>query len=208
MVAGGIEDPVHIYFFLPTTATGKEVKITYNGIEYSGILTVLPNHGNNLILRANQDGPIEPPPKPPKPAGPIYGEPLVFQIGANGTADQRVSLSIPCMDSSHIGDPPVNTSSIATRALANEAIASIDSAINYVSGVRADLGSMQNRLEHTLKNLGVSKENLQSAESTIRDVDMAKEMMEFTKNNILMQASQSMLAQANQLPSGVLQLLQ
>ncbi len=66
---------------------------------------------------------------------------------------------------------------------------------------------MQNRLEHTINNLGVAKENLQAAESDIRDVDMAQEMMQFTKNNILTQASQSMLAQANQLPQGVLQLL-
>ncbi len=92
--------------------------------------------------------------------------------------------------------------------MANDSIRVIDAAINQVSATRADLGAMQNRLEHTINNLGVAKENLQSAESSIRDVDMAKEMMEFTKNNILTQASQSMLAQANQLPQGVLQLLQ
>jgi flagellin len=97
---------------------------------------------------------------------------------------------------------------ISTRTKANDSIRVLDAAINQVSGTRADLGAMQNRLEHTINNLGVAKENLQSAESSIRDVDMAKEMMEFTKNNILTQASQSMLAQANQLPSGVLQLLQ
>jgi flagellin len=76
-----------------------------------------------------------------------------------------------------------------------------------VSGYRATAGAQQNRLESNLNSLGVSSENLQAAESLIRDVDMAKEMMEFTKNNILTQASQSMLAQANQLPQGVLQLL-
>ena len=77
-----------------------------------------------------------------------------------------------------------------------------------VSVERSRLGAVQNRLEHTVKNLGTSAENLQDAESRIRDADMAKEMMGFTKNNILMQAAQSMLAQANQQPQGVLQLLQ
>jgi len=88
-----------------------------------------------------------------------------------------------------------------------DAIKVIDAATNFVSGTRADLGALQNRLEHTVNNLGVTRENLQNAEASIRDVDMAKEMMEFTKNNILVQASQAMLAQSNQLPQGVLQLL-
>jgi len=101
----------------------------------------------------------------------------------------------------------VDRVTIATQQDANDAIAVIDNAINIVSGTRADLGALQNRLEHTLNNLGVTKENLTAAESTIRDVDMAKEMMEFTKNSILVQASQAMLAQANQLPQGVLSLL-
>ena len=81
-------------------------------------------------------------------------------------------------------------------------------AINYVSDVRGGLGAMQNRLEHTINNLGVMQENLQSAESVIRDTDVASEMMEYTKNSILNQSAQAMLAQANQLPQGVLQLLQ
>ncbi|MGI6404825.1 MAG: flagellin [Oscillospiraceae bacterium] len=129
---------------------------------------------------------------------------LIFQIGANGGADQRVSLSVGDMSAAGIG---VDNVSIATQEDANASIAVIDDAINIVSGTRADLGALQNRLEHTLNNLGVSKENLTAAESSIRDVDMAKEMMEFTKNSILVQASQAMLAQANQLPQGVLSLL-
>ncbi len=129
---------------------------------------------------------------------------LIFQIGANGGADQRVSLSVANMSAQGIG---VDRVTIATQQDANDAIAVIDNAINIVSGTRADLGALQNRLEHTLNNLGVTKENLTAAESTIRDVDMAKEMMEFTKNSILVQASQAMLAQANQLPQGVLSLL-
>jgi len=90
---------------------------------------------------------------------------------------------------------------------AAKAISTIDEALTLVSTERSKLGAYQNRLEHTIKNLDTSSENLQAAESRIRDVDMAKEMMEFTKNNILQQAAQSMLAQANQAPQGVLQLL-
>ncbi|MCT4585625.1 MAG: flagellin, partial [Peptostreptococcaceae bacterium] len=86
-------------------------------------------------------------------------------------------------------------------------IKTINTAITKVSTERSNLGAIQNRLEHTIKNLDNSAENLQAAESRIRDVDMAKEMMEMTKLNILNQASQSMLAQANQQPQNVLQLL-
>lgn len=130
---------------------------------------------------------------------------LMFQIGANGSADQQVRLGVDDMSSIGIG---VSAVSVATQDDANAAIDSIDSAINLVSGTRADLGALQNRLEHTVNNLGTTSENLTAAESRIRDVDMAKEMMEMTKNNILTQAAQSMLAQANTQPQGVLQLLQ
>ncbi|BAM48020.1 flagellin N-terminal helical domain-containing protein [Amphibacillus xylanus] len=98
--------------------------------------------------------------------------------------------------------------SISSQEDADAAIKTIQDATNVVSTQRAKLGAIQNRLEHTINNLGASQENLTAAESRIRDVDMAKEMMEFTKNNILTQAAQSMLAQANQTPQGVLQLLQ
>ncbi|WP_286946706.1 flagellin [Acetobacterium sp. UBA5834] len=97
---------------------------------------------------------------------------------------------------------------VSTHEKATAAISVINDAIESVSAERSKLGSYQNRLEHTINNLGTSSENLTTAESRIRDVDMAKEMMEFTKNNILSQAAQSMLAQANQQPQGVLQLLQ
>ena len=100
-----------------------------------------------------------------------------------------------------------STGGILTQDDANNAITAINNAIESVSAERAKLGAYQNRLEHTIKNLDTSAENLQAAESRIRDVDMAKEMMEFTKNNILQQAATAMLAQANQMPSGVLQLL-
>jgi flagellin len=152
---------------------------------------------------------------------------LVFQIGANGGLDQRTSLFVANMNSGALGGRVLVTDAqnsaenyvgqfaymsvseinIRTREGANDAITVIDAAINMVSDQRAQLGAMQNRLEHTMNNLGVTRENLTAAESTIRDVDMAAEMMRFTQNNILVQASQAMLAQANQLPQGVLQLL-
>lgn len=96
---------------------------------------------------------------------------------------------------------------ISTQATADQAITTINNALNKVSEERSKLGANQNRLEHTINNLGATSENLSAAESRIRDVDMAKEMMDFTKNNILTQAAQAMLAQANQQPQGVLQLL-
>ena len=97
---------------------------------------------------------------------------------------------------------------ISTAEGAAKAMDVIKQAINYVSDTRGGLGAMQNRLEHTINNLSVMQENIQDAESTIRDTDVAEEMMKYTKNNILVQSAQAMLAQANQLPQGVLQLLQ
>ena len=126
-----------------------------------------------------------------------------FQIGSN--TGQGTSLSIGDMGAKELG---VNALDLTTQAGADFAITTIDKALSQVSSERAKLGAVQNRLEHTINNLGTSSENLTAAESRIRDVDMAKEMMEFTKNNILSQASQAMLAQANQQPQGVLQLLQ
>jgi len=128
---------------------------------------------------------------------------MSLQIGAN--AGQNMSISIQDMGASALG---INALDVTTQAGASAAITTIDNAIVSVSAERAKLGSYQNRLEHTINNLGTASENTAAAESRIRDVDMAKEMMEFTKNNILSQAAQSMLAQANQQPQGVLQLLQ
>lgn len=96
---------------------------------------------------------------------------------------------------------------LSSQAGATSVLAEIDDVINSVSKARSYLGANQNRLENTINNLNITAENLTAAESRIRDVDMAKEQMQFTKNNILTQASQAMLAQANQLPQGVLQLL-
>ena len=126
----------------------------------------------------------------------------VFHIGAN--SGQAITISIGDMASTGL---TVNGLDISTQEGADAAVDTLDGAIKLVSDERAKLGANQNRLEHTINNLSTSSENLTAAESRIRDVDMAKEMMEQTKNAILAQASQAMLAQANQLPQGVLQLL-
>jgi len=125
-----------------------------------------------------------------------------FQIGAN--EGQMTKLAISDMSSEAL---KVDAIDLTTADSASKAITTIDEAIQKVSAERAKLGAIQNRLDHTINNLGTSSENLTAAESRIRDVDMAKEMMEFYKNSILQQAAQAMLAQANQQPQGVLQLL-
>jgi flagellin len=101
----------------------------------------------------------------------------------------------------------INGADVSTRDSASGTITSVNKAIEQVSRERSKLGAVQNRLEHTIANLNTSSENLQASESRVRDVDMAKEMMNFSKNNILSQAAQAMLAQANSQPQGVLQLL-
>jgi flagellin len=153
---------------------------------------------------------------------------FTFHIGAN--SGQTITLNISDMNADMIGTLNSSGTGIAsgksirdlknssfstsgsgvgvmTQSGAESAITIIDDAIKLVSAERSKLGAYQNRLEHTINNLGTAAENLTAAESRIRDVDMAKEMMEFTKNNILTQAAQAMLAQANQQPQGVLQLL-
>ena len=102
----------------------------------------------------------------------------------------------------------LNNIAVDTTANAFTAMASVDSAIEAVSSYRATLGAAQNRLEHTVNNLKVTSENITSAESRIRDTDMADEITAYTKNNILLQAAQSMLSQSNAMPQGVLSMLQ
>ncbi|WP_158582346.1 flagellinolysin [Rummeliibacillus sp. POC4] len=126
-----------------------------------------------------------------------------FQIGAN--EGQTLQMELPNLSTSTLG---ISGVSINTQSKASTAITKFDNAIEKVSATRSTLGALQNRLEHTIDNLGNAAGNLTSAESRIRDTDMAAEMINFTKNNILTQAAQSMLAQAKQQPQGVLQLLQ
>jgi len=127
---------------------------------------------------------------------------LTFHIGAN--KGQNINLQLTDMRAASLNISDVDTS---TRENADAAIKTIDDAIEKVSQERSKLGAVQNRLEHTIANLGTSAENLQAAEARIRDLDMAEEIMAFTKNNILQQAATAMLAQANMAPQSVLQLL-
>ncbi|MFR4441330.1 MAG: flagellin [Hungatella sp.] len=131
------------------------------------------------------------------------GTKLTFQIGA--TKDEVLTLTATGMNADGLG---VNDLKVSTTDEANKAIDVINGAIDTVSEYRAELGAAQNRLEHTVNNLNVTSENITAAESRIRDTDMADEMTAFTKNNILSQAAQSMLAQANAQPQGILSLLQ
>jgi flagellin len=135
---------------------------------------------------------------------------LTFQIGANDT--QQLDLTIENMKTASLGTTTLSianldVSTFTTKTNVDDALKSIDAAIEQVSTQRSKLGANQNRLEHTINNLNNASENLTAAESRVRDVDMAKEMMAQTKNSILSQAAQAMLAQANQQPQGVLQLL-
>ncbi len=135
----------------------------------------------------------------------VGGNALSLQIGDTADEYNRVTVSIQDCHAKALGVAGID---VTTEASAAQGISKIKDAIDTVSKVRAKLGATQNRLDHTLNNLETTTENLTDAESRIRDTDMAKEMMQYTKNNILVQSSQAMLAQANQLPQGVLQLLQ
>lgn len=131
---------------------------------------------------------------------------VTFQIGAN--EDQNLSLNIRNMKTDGVLDlAAAGKVDVSSHDAAKASITNIESAITEVSKERSKLGAYQNRLDHTINNLNTSSENLTAAESRIRDVDMAKEMMEQTKNSILSQAAQAMLAQSNSMPQGVLQLL-
>ena len=152
------------------------------------------------------------------------GKPLTLQIGDTSDSFNQMTVSIGNMHVSAMGTMTTDEKGNPTHVVdgaensiekvdisslegAQKAIDVVKNAINYVSGVRGDLGAIQNRLEHTANNLSVMTENIQDAESTIRDTDIAEEMMAYTKNNILIQSAQAMLAQANAVPQGVLQLL-
>lgn len=186
-------------------------------------------NGNNIVLTQNSGSESATPPaiggdltdtnlteitagnpgSPAVPAGPattqfsLTNNALAFQIGPN--TNQNVMIDVPRLDIVTLGIEEID---VTTQEGANKAIFTLDQAINVLSDVRAKLGATQNRMEHTINNLQVTHENLTASESRIRDADMALEMTEFTRNNILNQSATAMLAQANQLPQGVLQLLQ
>lgn len=217
-------------FLAAITSTPAATNAQFNNATFNGKTLTLEGvtagqTAANFVTSLGVTSTVTPVPGAPTTA---YDSGITFQVGANGSADQRVTLNIGNMDTKSLGvliqdgtkvdkhgdkimiidgTKNINKISFAGQEAANAAITVIDAAINQVSGTRADLGALQNRFEHTINSLGVASENLQAAESRVRDVDMAKEMMTFTKNQIIAQASQAMLAQANALPQGVLQLL-
>ena len=141
-----------------------------------------------------------------KPLSPAKaGDTLTFFIGASAVKDNAMTVAQTMMtaDALKVKEIKVDTTTNAFKAMA-----SVDAAIEKVSSYRATLGAAQNRLEHTVNNLKVTSENITSAESRIRDTDMADEITAYTKNNILLQAAQSMLSQSNAMPQGVLSMLQ
>jgi len=150
--------------------------------------------------------------------GPEDGNVFTFQVGANTNGDeeeQMISVTIDSMTVESLGLTAFEIETDATEPAlltnfeaANTYISTIDTAMVKVSSLRSNLGSVQNRLEHTIANADNTAENLQAAESRIRDIDMAEEMVKYSKDSILQQAAQSMLAQANQSSQGVLSLLQ
>ena len=172
--------------------TAAEVTDMINMLNNKTGIGAVANGGTNIDL------------KPGATAGKA-GSGLTLQIGDTAENFNQLTVSIGDMSTSALGLSGID---ISTQEGAKSAVDVIRNAINSVSSTRGDLGAIQNRLEHTINNLSVTTENMTAAESRIRDVDMANEMMAYTKNNILVQASQAMLAQANQIPQGVLQLLQ
>ena len=149
-----------------------------------------------------------------KPLTAGTGGNMTFQIGTSNVKQNLLNITAVSMKAAELGKNvaggPASLDAVDLSTLdgANKGMAVIEKAITNVSDYRAELGAAQNRLEHTVNNLNVTSENITAAESRIRDTDMADEMTAFTKNNILAQAAQSMLAQANAQPQGILSLLQ
>ena len=202
---------------LELTVNGQEVALeNVKGLDGSGDDPITPDAlANALVADINaafEDNPVE-----DNPVTVTIGDGvLTIETVAKGSeaslkisGDAATALGIAGIASGKDAtDGLTNIIDVSNRDAADAAIATIDAAVGLVSTERSNLGSVQNRLEHTINNLTATAENLSAAESRIRDVDMAEEMMEFTKNNILSQAATAMLAQANQMPNSVLQLLQ
>ena len=165
-------------------AIGKEVTQALNEIDRISQATVF---GSKNLLDGSQTGGF------------------TFHVGYNGASYNQLNVNISGMSSAALGLSGLAASITGTNAAS--ALASIDAAITLVSGTRSDIGAYQNRLESTITNLGVAVENLSASQSRIKDTDMAQEMTNFSKLQILQQAGTAMLGQANQLPQGVLSLL-
>lgn len=198
-----------------TVATKDVVTLTNTDLKDKSTITIS-NNGANFEVKNEATGSNKLSAGTYKVSGTnvLKDDKLVGTLGTNkitltdGTDISEAELGFKTGALKDTSEFTVNGADISSRDQASGSITSIDNAIKKVSEQRSSLGAVQNRLEHTINNLGTSSENLTAAESRIRDTDMAAEMMAFTKNNILSQAAQSMLAQANQQPQGVLQLLQ
>ena len=198
------------------TAGGKDVVVLKNTSLADGSTITISNKGANFEVKNEATGSGKLSAGTYKVSGTnvLKDDKLVGKLGTkeieltDGTKITEAELGFKTDTLKDKSEFTVNGVDISNRADASASITSIDNAIKKVSDQRSSLGAVQNRLEHTINNLGAASENLTAAESRIRDTDMAAEMMAFTKNNILTQAAQSMLAQANQQPQGVLSLLQ
>lgn len=195
-----------------TTATGPKDLATALAAAMTGKISdglggnfEVTTNANKLVFTASKNGVLSMADAGLSTARTISGKGLSLQIGDTSDSFNQLDVSIADCHADSLGIANID---IGTQAGAKNALAAIEDAINYVSDVRGTLGATQNRLDHTMNNLSVMQENIQDAESTIRDTDVAEEMMSYTKNNILIQSAQAMLAQANQVPQGVLQLLQ
>ena len=135
----------------------------------------------------------------------VAGASANLLVGANGTAQEQIGVSIADSRTAALGVAGIDVT--AGGFVVGTALASIDGAITAVSNTRAGLGAVQNRLEHTIASLGVASENMSASESRIKDLDVASEMVNFTKTQILQQAGTAILAQANQAPQSILKLL-
>ena len=189
-----------LFMYLPEDIDDREVVMRFNDQWYTGTLSMDSNHGNILLLTLDENF-VHPD---------SIGNGLIIQSGAN--SGQILTIYIDAMHAQGLGledSNGVNVINVLDKSAReiSALINPLDAAINKVSLQRASLGAMQNRMEFKMHNLDNQAENVSAAESRIRDADMAREMTEFTRNNILKQSSTAMLAQANALPQSVLQLL-
>lgn len=188
----------------------------YNGTETAKTGLVATATGSTIVFaeKAGKEGtttaPVDTTVKTAGSAAVVGKGGLTLQIGDTADAFNKITVSINDMSTAGLGLTGVDVTDQTKASDSLALLRSLDGkgAINTVSSARADLGALQNRLEHTINNLDVAAENMTNANSRIRDTDMAKQMMEYTKMNVLTQAAQAMLAQANQQPQSVLQLLQ
>lgn len=174
--------------------TNEELKRVYSGMQVAVTVAAADintgKYANQQSITARLDG---------------ADKGLKLQIGDTADNNNQLFVTVGKMSAEALG---VGSLNVGTQDDSLSSLSIIKGAIEQVSGVRGTLGAAQNRLEHTINNLSVNEENIQNAESAIRDTDVAEEMMAYTKNNILIQSAQAMLAQSNQVPQGVLQLLQ